>query len=154
MEAEMMRSLPIGAAMLLASLCHVPPAAGRDVWHAARDLQPGDLLRAQDIDPAEPRRDNPGLIDAVQDIVGQEVKRRIRSGAAIPARDIGERALVRATQPVRVFWKEAGMTLEMQGKALESGARGTEIRVQNAGSGRTVRARVIADGTAEIQGSP
>jgi flagella basal body P-ring formation protein FlgA len=150
----MMRSLPIGAALLVASLCHIPPAGAREVWHATRDLQPGDLLRAQDLDPAEPRRDNPGFIDTVQDIVGQEVKRRIRSGAAIPARDIGERALVRATQPVRVFWKDAGMTLELQGKALESGALGNEIRVHNAGSGRTIRARVVAEGTAEIQGMP
>ncbi|MDB5369294.1 MAG: flagellar biosynthesis protein FlgA [Roseomonas sp.] len=149
-----MRALPIGAALLVASLCHVPPAHSREVWHATRDLQPGDLLRLQDLDPAEPRRDNPSFIDAVQDIVGQEVKRRIRAGAAIPARDIGEQALVRATQPVRVFWKAGGMTVEMRGKALESGAMGTEIRVHNPGSGRTVRALVVAEGTTEIQGLP
>ncbi len=86
--------------------------------------------------------------------MGQEVKRRIRAGAAIPLRDIGERALVRATQPVRVFWKAGGMTLEMQGKALESGAQGQEIRIHNPGSGRTLRASVVAEGTAEVRGTP
>ena len=149
-----MRTLPMGAALLAASLFHIPPADAREVWHATRDLVPGDLLRPQDIDPAEPRRDHAGLIDAAEDITGQEVKRRIRSGAAIPARDIGERALVRASQPVRVFWKEGGMTLEMQGKALESGAMGNEIRIHNPGSGRTIRALVVAEGTAEIQAAP
>jgi flagella basal body P-ring formation protein FlgA len=150
----MMRSLPMGAALLAASFCHLPPAQSREVWHAARDLLPGDLLRPQDLDPAEPRRESPGLIDSVQDIVGQEVKRRIRSGTAIPARDIGDRALVRATQPVRVFWKAGGMTVEMVGKALESGGQGSEIRIQNPGSGRTIRAQVVAEGTAEIKGTP
>jgi flagella basal body P-ring formation protein FlgA len=146
-----MRSLPFGAALLVASLCHLPPADSREVWHATRDLQPGDLLRPQDIDPAEPRRDNPAFIETAQDIVGQEVKRRIRAGAAIPLRDIGERALVRATQPVRVFWKSGGMTLELQGKALESGAEGQEIRIHNPASGRTLRAAVVAEGTAEVR---
>ncbi len=149
-----MRTLPIGAALLAASLCHTLPAFSREVWHATRDLMPGDLLRQQDIDSAEPRRDHAGLIGAEEDIVGQEVKRRIRSGTAIPARDIGERALVRASQPVRVFWKDGSMTLEMQGKALESGAMGQEIRIHNPGSGRTLRAMVVAEATAEIQAAP
>jgi flagella basal body P-ring formation protein FlgA len=149
-----MRTLPIGAALLVASLCHVPPADSREVWHATRDLQPGDLLRPQDLDPAEPRRDSPTFIESSQDIVGQEVKRRIRAGAAIPLRFIGERALVHASEPVRVFWKNGGMSLEIQGKALEDGARGAEIRVHNAGSGRTIRAQVVAQGTAEIRGLP
>lgn len=149
-----MRPLPIGAALLAASLLHIPPASAREVWHATRDLQPGDLLRPQDIDPAEPRRDHSGLIDSVQDIIGQEVKRRIRSGAAIPARDIGARDMVRATQPVRVFWQQDGMRLEMQGKALEGGALGQEIRIHNPNSGRTIRGLVVADGTAEIRGNP
>ncbi|MBO1076070.1 flagellar basal body P-ring formation chaperone FlgA [Roseomonas marmotae] len=149
-----MRAFPIGAALLAASLCHLPPAHSREVWHAMRDLQPGDLLRPQDIDPAEPRRDSTGFIEASQDIVGQEVKRRIRAGTAIPARAIGERALVRASQPVRVFWKAGGLSLEMQGKALEDGPLGREIRVHNPGSGRTIRAQVVSEGTAEILGAP
>jgi flagella basal body P-ring formation protein FlgA len=146
-----MRTLPIGAALLVASLCHIPPADSREVWHATRDLQPGDLLRPQDIDPTEPRRDSPGFIESSLDIVGQEVKRRIRAGTPIPQRFIGEPALVRASQPVRVFWKAGGMSLEIQGKALEDGPLGAEIRVHNPGSGRTIRAQVVSDGTAEIR---
>lgn len=149
-----MRNLPIGAALLVASLCHIPPADSREVWHATRDLQPGDLLRPQDIDPAEPRRDSPGFIESSQDIVGQEVKRRIRAGTAIPQRAIGEQALVHASEPVRVFWKAGGMSLEMRGKALEDGPLGGEIRIHNPGSGRTIRAQVVAEGTAEIRGLP
>jgi flagella basal body P-ring formation protein FlgA len=149
-----MRNLPIGAALLVASLCHIPPADSREVWHATRDLQPGDLLRPQDIDPAEPRRDSPVFIESSQDIVGQEVKRRIRAGTAIPQRAIGEQALVHASEPVRVFWKAGGMSLEMRGKALEDGPLGSEIRIHNPGSGRTIRAQVVAEGTAEIHGLP
>ncbi len=142
--------------MLIAALALLPARApeAREVWHAARALVPGDTLRGQDLDAAAPERDRLELIDASRDIVGLEVKRRLREGMPIPARSIGERDMVRASQPVRVLWKSDGMTLELNGKALESGVLGAEIRVHNAGSGRTIRAVVVADGTAEIQNSP
>jgi flagella basal body P-ring formation protein FlgA len=144
----------LSPALLASTLLFSGPLMGREVWHAARPLLPGDTLRAQDITPAAPRRDDSRFVDSDRDIVGLEVKRPIRANAPIPDRDIGQRPLVRATQPVRVFWKSDGMTLEMQGKALESGASGEEIRVHNPGSGRTLRALVVAEGTAEIRGAP
>lgn len=140
----------LAAALLLLSL----PAWGREVWHATRALQPGDVLRPQDVEAVAPRRDGPGFIDAERDIVGLEVRRRIRANTPIPERDVGDRSAVRATQTVRVFWKSAGVTLEMEGRAMEAGAVGEEIRVHNPISNRTIRALVVADGTAEVRGGP
>lgn len=149
-----MRLAPAAPPLLAAALLLSLPAWGREVWHATRALQPGDVLRPQDVEAVVPRRDGPAFIDAERDIIGQEVRRRIRANAPIPERDIGERVAVRAEQMVRVFWKSAGVTLEMEGRAMEAGAVGEEIRVHNAGSGRTIRALVVADGTAEVRGRP
>lgn len=149
-----MRFAQAAPPLLAAALLFAAPVSGREVWHATRALQPGDTLRPQDLEPAAPRRDGPGFIDAERDIVGLEVRRRLRANAPIPERDIGERSAVRATQMVRVFWKSAGVTLELEGRAMEAGAVGEEIRVHNQASGRTIRALVVADGTAEVRGQP
>lgn len=143
--------LLLAAAMALAA---PGDAAAREVWHTTRPLLPGDMLRAQDIEASEPQRDHPYYIDAERDIVGLEVKRRLRANAPIADRYVGERDLVRASQPVRVFWKSNGVTLEMEGRALESGGEGDEVRIHNPESGRTIRARVVAEGTAEVRGRP
>lgn len=140
--------------LLATALLLAAPASGREVWHAARNLLPGDLLRPQDIEASAPQRDNARLIEAERDVIGLEVKRRIRAQAPLTERDIGERDMVRAAQTVRVLWKSAGVSLEMEGRALESGALGEEIRVHNPSSSRTLRALVVAEGTLEVRGAP
>ena len=138
---------PLVAVLLLAAA----PVAAREVWHAARSLAPGDILTSQDLEAMAPRRPMPGLIEAERNLVGLEVKRRVRGSAALTERDVGEPSAIRSTQMIRVFWKRAGVTLEMEGRAMESGALGEMIRVHNPRSGRTIRALVIADGTAEVR---
>lgn len=144
----------LAAAALACGILLLPQAAtSREVWQATRMLMPGDTLRADDAKPLElpPSRERPGLIAADRPVVGLEVKQRIAAGAALSERDIGARDLVRASQPVRVLWKTGGITLELQGRALESGPAGAEVRVSNPRSGRTIRAIVVAEGTAEIK---
>ena len=154
-KARGARGARVWALALFAALVGLPGAAlPREVWHATRALQPGDVLRAEDVEPRIPQRDNPRFADAERDIIGLEAKRRLRAGAPIAERDIGEPEVVRAAQMIRVFWKSGGVTLEMEGRALEAGALGEEIRIHNPGSGRTIRARVVAQGTAEVRGAP
>lgn len=145
------------AALACAALLATAPAASaREIWHAARMLLPGDILRADDARVVDlpPGRERSDMLDAERPLVGLEVKRRIAAGAPLNQRDIGARDLVHASQPVRVFWKLDGMTLELQGRALESGAAGAEVRISNTRSGRTIRAFVVAEGTAEIRSEP
>ncbi|MFZ6765363.1 MULTISPECIES: flagellar basal body P-ring formation chaperone FlgA [Acetobacterales] len=139
---------------LLALPLSAPSAAAREVWHAARPLLPGDILQPQDIEALAPRRDRADLVEAEREVIGLEVKRRVRAQVPLSARDIGERALVRAAQPVRVFWKSAGVSLELEGRALEAGALGEAVRVHNPGSNRTFRALVVAEGTLEVRAAP
>lgn len=142
---------PLAAAALLAV---AGPALAREVWHAARTLERGDILRPQDVEAMAPRRDNSAFIEAEQDVVGQEVRFRVRGGMPLRDRDVGEPLAVHSTDSVRVFWKSGGVTLEMEGRAMENGAVGEEIRVHNPGSNRTIRAVVVAEGTAEVRGAP
>lgn len=151
-----MRIVLAAAALACGALLLPQPATSREVWQATRMLMPGDTLRADDARPLElpAVRERPGLLATDRLIIGMEVKQRIAAGAALSERDIGARDLVRASQPVRVLWKMAGITLELQGRALESGPAGAEVRISNPRSGRTIRATVVAEGTAEIRADP
>ncbi|HWX51566.1 MAG TPA: flagellar basal body P-ring formation chaperone FlgA [Roseomonas sp.] len=142
---------PLAAALLLVA---AGPVVAREVWHATRTLERGDILRPQDLEAMAPRRDNNAFIEAGQDLVGQEIRFRVRDGMPLRDRDVGEPLAVHSNDTVRVFWKSGGVTLEMEGRAMESGAMGEEIRVHNPGSNRTIRAMVVAEGTTEVRGAP
>lgn len=147
----MLRML-ITAGGLAALVAAAPFAEARDVWHAARVLLPGDTLRAADAEALAiaPVRDRPDLLGAEQRLAGLEVKRRIAAGTPLSQRDVGPPDLVHASQPTRIFWRQEGMSIEMQGRALESGPLGAEVRVGNGRSGRVLRGRVVAEGTVEV----
>lgn len=127
------------------------PAAAQDIWVATHMLMPGDLLRADDIAAQTPNRPMSYAIPASRDITGQEVKRRIPSGQALSHRDVGPATLVKANTQVEVLWHTGPLSLVMQGRALEPGALGQDIRVLNTSTSRTIHATVTGDGKVEVR---
>lgn len=149
----MMRMTLTAAGLGLIALALSPATDAREVWQATRALLPGDVLRAGDAEAQDlpPGRDRPELMGIDQRFVGLEVKRRITGGQPISSRDVGPVNLVHASQPVRVFWRQDGISIEMQGRALENGAEGAEVRVSSGRAGRTIRAVVVAADTVEVR---
>jgi flagella basal body P-ring formation protein FlgA len=149
-----MRTLLL-AASAAASLGAFTPAWSDDgVWHATRVLMPGDIIRQDDIVSKQPPRPVPESVAADQDIVGQEVRRRIAADRPLTARDIGPRTAVLASTPVDVLWSSGPLKIAMSGRAMESGPLGAEIRVLNTDTGRTIRAIVVGDGMVEVRSAP
>jgi flagella basal body P-ring formation protein FlgA len=147
-----MRMLITAAALGL--IAYAPLGDAREVWRSTRALVPGDLLRPGDAEAHDiaPGRDRPELLGIDQRFVGLEVKRRIPGGQPLSSRDVGAVNLVQASQPVRIFWRQDGISIEMQGRALEGGAEGAEVRVTNGRTSRPLRAKVVGQDTVEIQG--
>jgi flagella basal body P-ring formation protein FlgA len=149
-----------GKPILLAALAAAPlllapiPAAAEDVWHATRLLLPGDTLRADDVFAKPPARALPDAIPATRPVTGLEVKRRIYANRPLTTRDVGPRAAVRANTAVEVLWKTGNLTLQLDGRALESGAVGDEIRVLNTTTSRTIRGTITAEGVVEVTALP
>lgn len=150
----LVKTLSVGAALGLFAIA--PPGAAREVWQSTRALVPGDLLRPGDAEAQEipAARDKPEMMGIDQRFVGLEVKRRIPGGQPISTRDVGAVTLVRASQPVRIFWRMDGISIEMQGRALESGAEGAEVRVTNGRASRPIRGVVVGQDTVEVQSPP
>jgi flagella basal body P-ring formation protein FlgA len=130
------------------------PCFAADVWHATRTLLPGDIVRAEDVVAQTPVRPVPEALSASQPVVGLEVKRRLLDGRALTERDVGPRSAVKSNSSVEVIWKTGGLSLELSGRALETGAIGDEIRVLNTMTSRTIRGTVVGDGMVELRSTP
>jgi flagella basal body P-ring formation protein FlgA len=151
---HVMRTTLIAATTVAALVSFSPAWSEEDVWHATRALLPGDIIRADDVSALPLQRPLPESVSANQDIVGQEVKRRVTANRPLTARDIGPRTAVQASTPVDVLWSNGPLKIAMSGRAMESGALGAEIRVLNTASGRTIRGIIVGDGMIEVRSVP
>jgi flagella basal body P-ring formation protein FlgA len=146
---------PLRNAMVVGLLAvSATPALAAEAWYATRTLLPGDIVREDDIMVRTPQRPLPDLLPPDRPVAGLEVKRRVYADRALTERDVGPRSAVKVNTPVQVLWRTGALTLSMQGKALESGAVGDEIRILNTASNRTVRGTVAADGVVEVKAVP
>ena len=150
-----MNVIPKAAAVLAVMLLqHAHPAIAEDVWRATHTLLPGDMVRSDDIVAQPPTGFGRDRIPATRDIIGLEIKRRVYQDRELASRDVGPRSAVKANTAVRVLWKSGSLSLELEGRSLEAGAVGDEIRVLNPSTSRTIRGTVVADGMVEVRSQP
>lgn len=121
-----------------------------EAWMLTRTVQPGDTLQATDIDLG--KVDNPptGLFATTRSPAGMDTRRRILAGHPLLERDVERHMLVRANNPVRVVWQSGAISMELEGRALQQGAAGDQIRVLNPASSRTLQGTVLPDGTIQV----
>jgi flagella basal body P-ring formation protein FlgA len=143
------RNVWLAAGLLLAAGCL--PAAADDIWHTTRALLPGDVVRDDDVTSKSDAHPAQDAVPAAREVAGLEVKRRVFAGRPLTVHDVGPRSAVRANTTVTVLWRTGALSLELQGRAMEDGAIGDEIRVLNPASLRTIRGTVVGDGMIEMR---
>ena len=105
-------------------------------------IGPGDLgTMAQDI---------PGALAPDADIVGLEARVTLYPGRPILPNHVGAPALVERNQPVVVFFRNGGLTIVADGRALSRGAEGDTVRVMNLSSRTTISGKVQSDGSVVV----
>jgi flagella basal body P-ring formation protein FlgA len=146
-----MQLLRTAAILFLAGLA---TAHADDFWHASHTLMPGGIVRQEDVMAKPMLRPYPGALPSSAAIVGLEVKRYVSANRPVLERDVGAVSAVKANMPVTVMWRGGGLALDMEGRALETGAVGDEIRVLNPGTSRTIRGTVVGDGMVQVRSEP
>ncbi len=121
-----------------------------------RPMSAGQIIRQDDIETVY-RRDGllgHDVVMSASQIVGRTPQTVIRAGE--PIRQTDTRAPILVTRNSQVIIKlEAGaMTLTAQGKALDEGARGDVVRVQNLASNKTIEATVAGPDLVSITLGP
>ena len=131
-------SAPIGA------------SASAEVLTYARSLNAGEVLSAEDLTwgaavraPADAPRD-------ADVAIGLAVRKPVRAGAPVSARDLTTAQVIKKDDAVSVHYRQGGITLSLNGKALSSAGVGDTIRVLNPQSKSVVEAVAAGPGLAVV----
>ena len=124
----------------------------RDVPVLSRDMSPGDVVKARDIEwvklPAT--RVGRNIIGSETQLRGMSPRRPVRAGEPLRISDMEPPVVVKKGTQVDVIYKTGALTLTARGRALEDGAIGDIVRIMNTRSNRTIEGTVSAPNTITI----
>ncbi|MGH6720272.1 MAG: flagellar basal body P-ring formation chaperone FlgA [Alphaproteobacteria bacterium] len=108
----------------------------------------GDIIGARDIEVvALPYGKVPrNAITDPEELVGKSPKRLLRPGLPVRVGDVAPPIVIKKNTVVVMVFDRAGLFLTAKGKALQNGAVGEVIRVENVQSGIAVQGVVQPDG--------
>ncbi len=109
----------------------------------------GMLLKDAGIEWKEVRisRLSQTIVTDMTDLDGMVAKRHLIPGQMIRSSDIQKPLVIKKGATLTINYQAPGLTLSVQGRAVENGSRGDIIRVVNTRSNQTIEARVIGPST-------
>ena len=127
--------------------------ATEEVLVPTRRLEPGDILRAEDVRLA---RVHSNLVHGEvardpSDAIGRTVRHAEPEGVAMLRADLVSATLVTRQAPVLIELSAPGLNMTAQGEALENGGLGDRIRVRNTLSHAIMLAEVAGDGRVRVE---
>lgn len=123
----------------------------------ARSINRGEILRTADLVlERKPRHEVAGLpgdaLSSLAQAVGQAARRPLAPERPFRAADLMKPEIVERNGNVLIIYQANGLTLTIRGKALEAGAEGDVIQVQNLASRKTLAALVTGMNQVTIAG--
>ncbi len=112
-----------------------------------RRMKRNDIIRKRDLGWKMVRAKyiSRGAIRDAEALIGFSPRRPIAADRTVRANDVQIPVLVARGKRVTILLKTAAMQLTTAGKALQSGAKGDVVRVQNLNSGNIIEAVVVGD---------
>lgn len=83
-------------------------------------------------------------------VVGKRLRRAMPAGAMLATDDVGGEDALKRGDPVTLVSRAGGMEVRMGGRAMGAGKVGSTISVENTGSRRIIRGRVVGAGLVEV----
>lgn len=127
-------------------------AAMTEVLTYNRSLSSGDIIEAEDLTYSQV------LVQAVpsdaprsaDDVIGLSVKRPLRTGQAVSARDLLAPLVIRRDDLVQVTYRDGSIILSLEAKAMANAAVGELVTLQNTSSKKSIEAVATGPGKALI----
>ncbi len=122
-----------------------------DVVVLTRPVPAGQAITADHV--AIRRRDIAGGGATYADtsaVVGKTAVQGLAPGAALSRNNLADGALLERGDPVVLVSRTGGVEVRMAGRALGRAAPGDTVSVENLGSRRIIRGRLIGDGVVEV----
>lgn len=132
--------------MLFLLLLPAPSLA--DALVATRLIRATDILRDGDV--AVQRGHIPGVASDPVQVVGLEARVAIYPGRPVRLADLGPAAVIERNETVTMVYRQGGLTILSEGRALGRAALGDMVTVMNLASRQSVQGRVTNFGQVEV----
>lgn len=121
-----------------------------------RPMSTGQIIRQDDLDTAYWRNDllSQDVVMSAKQIIGRTPQTVLRANEPIRQSDTRAPILVSRNSQIIIRLEAGPMTLTVQGKALDEGARGDVVRVQNLQSNKTIEATVAGPDLVSVSLGP
>lgn len=118
----------------------------------AQEINKGDVITEGKLIAKSVRlnRIKDNFVVAKEKLLGMEAKKTLKAGKLIQEREVGPVLLVRKGALVNSLYKAKGMQITAQAVAMEDGAKGQVIELENSKSHRKFSAKVVDAETVEI----
>lgn len=133
---------------LLLALTTAPAMA--DTVIAARTIRAQTLLTVGDVQLA--KGDVAGAYGALEAVIGQEARVALYAGRPIRSNEVGPPALIDRNQIVILLYRQGGLRMAAEGRALGRAGAGDRLKVMNLASRQTISGIVRKDGTVTVGG--
>lgn len=122
----------------------------RTAWIASQNVAHGDSVGPALFKPVtlDVLQQPPGIYLGNYLPMESVLNRSLVAGKPLMGNDFKPRIVMKRGAPVQVHYQLSGVTVSMQGVALEDGSRGSLINIQNPSSRKRLLARVVDEGNA------
>jgi flagella basal body P-ring formation protein FlgA len=119
---------------------------------ATRRIALGEVVGAADARLVRLRaeRARPGTAQRLDQVVGQQLRRPMAADMPFVSADLSAPALVEKNARVTLLLEAPGLSLSVQGRALEAAARGALVPVMNLASRSVVEGQVVGPGRVRV----
>ncbi|MEO1014248.1 MAG: flagellar basal body P-ring formation chaperone FlgA [Pseudomonadota bacterium] len=126
-----------------------PPAVERSAPSkaiATRNIRAGDVIGEGDLVAAD------GFGAPPPGMIGLQATRSVYKGGVVPASALRPPIMVTRNSIVAMEYRNGGLVIRTEGRALSEGANGDLVRVMNLGSRQTISARIVGPGQVRVGG--
>jgi len=128
-----------------------PAARGNvDVLTYARNIAAGEQIAPEDLVWGKAAAAPSGAPRDADALIGLAARRPLRAGAAASPRDVAAPQVIQAGEMITVTFEAEGISLALQGKALNAAGVGETLNVENTVSKKKIQAVVTGPGLAVV----
>lgn len=133
---------------LASLLCCLGSLAGAETLIAARTIPARTILAPEDILIRDVSVAG-GMADPAL-AIGQEARVALYAGRPIRLADLATPAIVERNQIIQIVYRQSGIVISTEGRALDRAGPGDWIRVMNLSSRATITAQIHESGVALV----
>ncbi|HUO21033.1 MAG TPA: flagellar basal body P-ring formation chaperone FlgA [Caulobacteraceae bacterium] len=115
-----------------------------------RDIAPGDVIQAGDVEPSRTAIPIPDAPRSADSVVGMAARRYLRQGQSVAQHDVTQPQVIKKDDVIALIYSQDGITLTLQAKAMDNAVVGQTFNAVNTESKKIIQAVAAGPGQALV----